>query len=207
MPWIILAITISYFIGSIPTAYIFGRVLKGIDIRKFGSGNVGATNALRVLGKGAGITVLTLDVFKGFVAVVFLGEIITSKLHYFFGETLLVILGISCISGHVWTIFMGFKGGKGIATTLGVLLGLAVKVSGLKAVLGSAILIWIAVFITTRIVSLSSVAAAVALPVLTVLFRQSGVLIFLSFSLCVLAIFRHKSNLKRILRGEEKKIF
>src|SRR3989338_6731967 len=113
MPWIILGICISYFIGSLPTAYIFGRVLKGIDIRKFGSGNVGATNALRVLGKPAGIAVLVLDIFKGVVAVLFLGNIIATRITGIPDVTLRVLLGFSCISGHNWTIFLRFKGGKG----------------------------------------------------------------------------------------------
>ena len=195
MRWIITGIIISYLIGSIPTAYIFGRLLKGIDIRKFGSGNVGATNAFRVLGKTIGITVLILDIFKGFAVVVFLGKSLT--------QMQFIILGLSCILGHNWTIFLRFKGGKGMATTLGVLLGLSVKVAGLKAILGLVVLIWLAIFIIIRIVSLASVVSAIVLPILMLVFKQSNTLIFLSFILSLLVILRHKSNLKRIFQGKE----
>jgi glycerol-3-phosphate acyltransferase PlsY len=108
MPWIILGILVSYFIGSIPVAYLFGRLLKGIDIREFGSGNVGATNALRVLGKGAGITVLVLDILKGFIAVVFLGNFVAIKAGIP-EVTTRILLGLSCICGHNWTIFLRFE--------------------------------------------------------------------------------------------------
>lgn len=198
MLWIITRIIISYLIGSIPTAYIFGRLLKGIDIRKFGSGNVGATNAFRVLGKTIGITVLILDIFKGFLAVVFLGKSLA--------QMQLIILGLSCILGHNWTIFLGFKGGKGMATTLGVLLGLSVKVAGLKAILGLVVLIWLAIFIIVRIVSLASIISAIALPILMLVFKQSNTLIFSSFILSLLVILRHKSNLKRIFQGKEPRL-
>lgn len=198
MRLIITKIILSYLIGSIPTAYIFGRLAKGIDVRKFGSGNVGATNAFRVLGKAWGITVLIIDTLKGFAAVVFLGESLT--------QMQLIILGLSCISGHNWPIFLGFKGGKGIAVTLGVLLGFSVKVPPLKAILGLAVLIWLAVLIITRIVSLASIVSAVALPVLMLVFKQSASLVFLSVILSILAVLRHKSNLKRILQGKEPRI-
>jgi len=112
-------IIISYLIGSIPTAYIFGRLLKGIDIRKFGSGNVGATNVLRVLGRAPAIIVLLLDIFKGFLAVVFVADFIALGCQSIPPETLRIILGFSCIAGHNWTVFLGLKGGKGVASTLG----------------------------------------------------------------------------------------
>ena len=204
---LIIGIIVSYLIGSIPTAYIFGWVLKGIDIRKFGSGNVGATNAMRVLGKPAGITVLVLDILKGFLAVVFLGDFITSKVISIPYETLRIVLGLGCICGHNWTIFLGFKGGKGVATTFGVLLGLAVKIGGLKVILGLAILTWLVVFIITRIVSLASILTGISLPIYTVLFKQSTALVFLSIILAVFIILRHRANLKRIFQGKEKRLF
>lgn len=207
MLWIILGIVVSYLIGSLPTAYTLGRLLKGIDIRKFGSGNVGATNALRVLGKGPGIVVLILDILKGLIAVVFLGNVLAPKESYVSNEIVLVILGLSCISGHNWTVFLRFKGGKGIATTFGVLIGLAIKIAGLKVILGLAVLTWVTVFILARIVSLASVATGISLPIYTLLFRQSPALIFLSIILAFLIILRHKANLKRMLRGEEKRLF
>jgi len=203
MLWIILGIIVSYLIGSIPTAYIFGRVLKGIDIRKFGSGNVGATNALRVLGKGPGIAVLVLDILKGFLPVIFLGNFLRSRIAFIPDETLRLILGLSCICGHNWTIFLGFKGGKGIATTFGVLLGLSLKITGLKLILGLVILTWLVIFIIVRIVSVASVLAGIALPIYIILFKQPKVLIFASILLCIFIILRHKTNLKRVFQGKE----
>jgi acyl phosphate:glycerol-3-phosphate acyltransferase len=197
MLWIITGIIISYLVGSIPTAYIFGRLLKGIDIRKFGSGNVGATNAFRVLGRGVGITVLALDALKGFATVVFLAPS---------GELFAIVFGLCCVIGHIWTIFLGFRGGKGMATTLGVLLGLAFKISGLKIVLGVAILIWLVTFIISRIISLASVVSAIALPMLMVVFRQSVTLISLSIILSALVILRHRPNINRLFKGQEPRL-
>lgn len=207
MLWIIPAITVSYLIGSLPTAYIFGRLLKGIDIRNFGSGNVGATNAFRVLGKRAGITVLILDIIKGLIAVLFWGNIVASRITGISDETLRVILGLSCVVGHNWTIFLGFKGGKGIATTLGVLGGLAIKFSGLKLILSLAILSWLLIFIMSRIVSVASVLTGIMLPIYMILFKQSKALIFLSSILCIFIILRHIPNLKRFFQGKEPRLF
>jgi len=197
---------VSYLIGSLPSAYLFGRLLKGIDIRKFGSGNVGATNALRVLGKPAGITVLVLDILKGFVAVVFLGDFLTSTIIDIPDEALRIALGLSCICGHNWTIFLRFKGGKGIATTFGVLLGLAVKVSGFKIVLALSVLTWLALFLLSRIVSLASIFTGITLPVYMILFKQSNILVLSSVVIAVFIILRHKSNLKRLLQGKEPRL-
>jgi glycerol-3-phosphate acyltransferase PlsY len=205
MLWIILAIFISYLIGSIPTAYIFGRLLKGIDIRKFGSGNVGATNALRVLGKGPGMAVLILDMLKGFVAVVILADILLTRITFVSDEVLRIILGLGCISGHNWTVFLGFKGGKGVATTLGVLFGLSVKIVGLKLIL-AVILTWFLVFLVIRIVSIASVLTGVALPLYMLIFKQSKTLIFSGILLCIFIILRHKANLKRFFHGKEPRL-
>lgn len=207
MAWIIIGLLVSYLIGSIPTAYIFGRLLKGIDIRKFGSGNVGATNALRVLGKPVGISVLILDILKGFLVVVFLGDFIAvRRISVISAETLRTILGLSCVLGHNWTIFLGFKGGKGVATTLGVLSGLSVKITGLKIVLVLVILTWWIVFLILRTVSLASVLTGISLPIYMVLFRQSKALVYLSIFLSLFIILRHKSNLKRFFRGKEARL-
>ncbi len=198
---ITLGILISYLVGSIPWAYIFGRLLKGIDIRQFGSGNVGATNALRVLGRGPGIVVLVLDILKGVLTVVILGQT----------EILSIVFGLCCICGHNWTVFLKFKGGKGVATTLGVLLGLAIKLSGLRLILGLLAITWLSVFAFSKIISLSSVVTAIVFPVYTVLFKrflkQPNVLICLSIILSILIILRHKPNLKRLFQGKEPRIF
>lgn len=206
MLWIISGILISYLTGSIPTAYIFGRVLKGIDIRKFGSGNVGATNALRLLGKGPGIAVLILDILKGFLVVLFLGNFFAFKVTTLPDVTTRIILGLSCICGHNWTIFLGFKGGKGIATSLGVLFGLAAKISGLKIILALLIFIWLAIFFISRIVSVASVLSAMLLPVFMLLFKQPPTLTFLGFILAIFVVLRHRANLKRVFQGKEPRI-
>lgn len=205
MLWI-LGILISYFIGSLPTAYIFGRLIKGIDIRNFGSGNVGATNALRVLGKGAGLAVLTLDILKGFVAVIFVGNLIGAKTTVIPEELSRIILGLSCILGHNWTIFLRFKGGKGMATTFGVLLGLSVKIASLKLIVALVILTWFLIFFLVRIVSLASIIASISLPIYMVIFKASQTLKFLSILLSIFIILRHQSNLKRIFQGKEPRL-
>lgn len=203
MLWMLLGIAISYLIGSIPTAYIFCRLLKGVDVRSVGSGNVGATNASRVLGKGWGITVLALDILKGFLTVSFFGNILPLKGTYLSDEQLRILLGLACISGHNWTIFLNFKGGKGMATTLGVLLGLAFKVSGLKLILALVILTWLLTFFLFRIVSLASLLSSISLPIYAIFLRQSFTVVILSFILCLFIILRHKSNLKRIFQSKE----
>ena len=202
MLWIIPGTAISYLVGSIPTAYIFGRTLKGIDIRKFGSGNVGATNALRLLGKGPGMLVLALDILKGLLPVVLLGNLIQprSSLN---PQIILIILGIACIIGHNWTVFLNFKGGKGIATSLGVLLGLAIKIPGLGTGLGIVLLIWLAVFMISRIVSLSSLISAISLPVFMLIFKQSKIMILTTLVLSIFVILRHKANIIRLCHGQE----
>lgn len=207
MLWTITGILFSYLVGSIPTAYIFGKALKGIDIRNLGSGNVGATNAFRVLGRGAGISVLCLDVLKGFVVAVFLSDFLISKNIGISDQMIRLLLGVSAIAGHNWTIFLNFKGGKGIATTFGVLIGLSVKIAGLSLILGLIILTWFVVFILARIISVASVIAGISLPVYMFLFRgilkQPDSLLILSILLCAFVILRHKSNLKRVFQGKE----
>ncbi len=201
MRWTITGIIISYLIGSIPTAFIFGKLLKGIDIRNFGSGNVGATNALRVLGKRAGVLVLFLDIVKGIIPL-FIAQKMLSRTGLS-PEILLILMGVSCICGHNWTIFLNFKGGKGIATTLGVLIGLAWNTPGLGLIILELILIWILVFLLFRIVSLSSVLSALFLPFFTIVFRQSLTIIISSAILTVFILIRHKHNIARLLQGKE----
>lgn len=207
MLWTIIALLTSYLIGSLPTAYLFVRVLKGIDIRKVGSGNVGATNAMRVLGRGPGITVLLLDILKGFVVVVFLGDYFVDKPVLWQAQNLIIIMALCCICGHNWTIFLQFKGGKGIATSLGVLLGLALKISGLNVIIALLIITWITVFFIWRIVSLASIISAIAFPISCLLFRVTGLLTAVSLVLCIFVIIRHKANLARIVRGREPRLY
>ncbi len=203
---IIIAVIISYLLGSIPTAYIFGRILKGIDIRKFGSGNVGATNALRVLGRWPAIAVLTLDILKGFIAVLFLGNFLAQRVNYLPGEALRIIMGLSCIAGHTWTVFLKFKGGKGIAASFGVLLALSIKIPGLKVIMILLIFSWVLIFIVTRIVSLASILSAVLLPIYMFLFRQTPLLLISSIILSIFVILRHYPNLRRLRQGQEQRL-
>ncbi len=203
---IFIAIFISYLIGAIPCAYIFCRLIKGVDIRKSGSGNVGATNASRVLGKPLGIVVLLLDIFKGFLAVWLLAGLSIFKATGISSETLGVTLGLSCVAGHNWPIFLGFKGGKGIATTLGVLLALALQVSELKIILVFSLLTWIAAFIITRVVSVASILAGISLPIYAVLFGSPKAIVLFCVVLSLLAVLRHLPNIKRIFQGEEPRI-
>lgn len=206
MLWILSGIIISYLIGSIPTAYIFGRALKGIDIRKCGSGNVGATNAFRVLGKFPALLVLIIDILKGFITVTILASYLCLKSSVISGELLRIILGLSCIAGHNWTVFLNFKGGKGVATTLGVLLGLSFHITGLKIALVFLLLTWIATFAILRIVSIASVITAVALPIYIRIFKLPNYLLYLGILLALFIILRHFSNLKRAFQGKEPRL-
>ena len=203
---LICAIILSYLIGSIPTAYIFGRIVKGVDIRKHGSGNVGATNAFRVLGAGFGITVLLLDALKGLVCVVNISDFILSRGLGLNPLMLRVILGLTAVAGHSWTVFLNFKGGKGMAITLGVLVGLSIKFPVLRIILLAEIALWLAVFLSNRIVSLASIISAIAFPIFFIIFRQSPYLVLMSLILSLLIVFRHKSNISRLLRGQESRI-
>ena len=195
-----LAGVVSYLLGSIPTAFIFGR-MKGLDIRQHGSGNVGATNAFRVLGKEIGIVVLLLDILKGalvptLVAALFGIENIIS----------IVILCLIVVAGHNWTIFLQFKGGKGIATSLGVLIGLTIKMASVRMALFVTVSSWVIVFLTTGIVSLASIFAAILLPITMVFTHQPIEVVSLGIIFCLLVVFRHQPNIKRLFAGQEPKV-
>ena len=191
----------SYLLGSIPFGYLAGQ-LAGIDIRKFGSGNIGATNAVRVLGKKYGYPVFALDFLKGFGAVrismlMGLGPPPEWNSPEIFG----IAAAVSCVIGHSYPPWLKFKGGKGVATSAGALFALT-PIGGL---IGAAI--WIVMFWVTRYVSLASVTAAIMLPIviLTVSWRNENAKAIFYFSVCVAAvvIWRHRSNLSRLRRGTE----
>ena len=198
-------IIISYLLGSIPSAYLLGRILKGIDIRRFGSGNVGATNAFRVLGPTWGIIVLILDILKGAISVIWLANFF---LNYWDGSEIIlrIIFGIACISGHNWTLFLRFKGGKGVATTLGVLAGLGVAAAELRLILLLVILVWLITFFILRFVSVASVLSAISLHIFMLVFDQSKELLVFSIILSVFIILRHKKNLFGLFSGQEKRL-
>lgn len=183
---------ISYLLGSIPTGFLAGK-LRGIDIRTAGSGNIGATNVLRTLGKRAGITVLVLDAFKGFAACRWVPLLVESSP----SENLRIVAGIAAILGHNYTCWLKFKGGKGIATSAGVLLGWLPW--GLAIVLA----VWLVVFAISRYVSLASIAAAAALPLAAWLTSGSHRMVAVGALVGGLAIYKHRSNIQRLLEGVE----
>ena len=191
----------SYTLGSIPFGYLAGR-FAGIDIRKFGSGNIGATNAVRVLGKKYGYPVFALDFLKGFGAVR-ISMLMASgpPPGWNSPEIFGIAAAISCVIGHSYPPWLKFKGGKGVATTAGTLFALA-PVVGFTGVA-----IWTVTFWVTRYVSLASVIAAVALPIviLAVSWRNENAKAIFYFSVCIAAvvIWRHRSNLLRLLSGTE----
>lgn len=203
---LILSLLFSYLAGSVPSAYILGRLTKAIDIRKYGSGNVGATNAFRVLGPYIGAVVLFLDALKGFVCVVFIADFLIKQGIAIEEMLLRILLGAVAVLGHSLTIFLRFKGGKGMATTLGVLIGLAIKFSAFKIILIAEIFIWLTVFSLSRIVSLASLVSAVSFPILFVILRQPLPLILISFALAFFIFLRHKSNIHRLLHNQEPRL-
>lgn len=188
-----LNIVIAYLLGSIPTGYWLGR-MKGVDIRKFGSGNIGMTNVLRVLGKPYAVLTFIVDVGKGAVAVTLVPYLLQTNEPW-----MKVLAGLAVVCGHNWTIFLKFKGGKGVATSAGVFLGLA----WLPTLL--VILIFTIIVGITRYVSLGSMIAAVCFPILMLLFHQHLLYIILSILLAFFIIIRHRSNIKRLLAGTENK--
>ena len=203
----------AYLLGSIPFGYLAAKA-KGIDIRSVGSGNIGATNAMRVLGKPAGIFVLLMDALKGYVACAFLPPLIFNWLvQDFFRQTTnfhalppevqthwFVVVGIFAVLGHNYTCWLKFKGGKGIATTAGVYLALAPW-----AVL-VALIVFILALALTRYVSVGSISAAVALPVTVwIMSPQNLFLGIVTTALGALAIYKHKSNIQRLMAGTENR--
>jgi glycerol-3-phosphate acyltransferase PlsY len=185
-------IVLAYLVGSLPTGYLAGR-LRGVDVRTVGSGNIGATNVFRTLGKTAGVIVLLLDAFKGFAACRFLPQV--------FGlgtsENLRIAAGFGAILGHNYTCWLKFKGGKGIATSAGVLLG------WLPLALAIVLSVWLLVFAVTRYVSLASILAAFTLPFAAWLTDGSYRMIGIAALVGGLAIYKHRTNIQRLLNGTE----
>ena len=195
----------AYLLGSIPTGFLVAKA-KGMDIRKTGSGNIGATNAMRVLGKPAGILVLLADAAKGYAAVFVLplvGVNLFDATHTTDAELFrsCVIAGICAVLGHNYTCWLKFKGGKGIATTAGVYLALAPW-----AVLVGLVVFILAVLLT-KYVSVGSIAAAIALPVTVwIMTPQNLFLGIVTTALGALAVYKHKSNLQRLMAGTENRL-
>ncbi|HEX4120530.1 MAG TPA: glycerol-3-phosphate 1-O-acyltransferase PlsY [Verrucomicrobiae bacterium] len=197
----IFVVVISYVLGSTPAGYVAGRV-RGVDVRTMGSGNIGATNVFRVLGKTAGIAVLTTDALKGFVAARF-APLLALYLFTSCGaqrEDLALAAGVGAILGHNYSFWLRFKGGKGIATSGGVVMAWAPQ-----ACL-TALALWGVIFAATRYVSLASIAAAVILPFAVWFWKGSVTMTCVMAALSLLAIYKHKGNIRRLLDGTENRI-
>jgi acyl phosphate:glycerol-3-phosphate acyltransferase len=199
-----LLITIAYLLGSIPTGYLAGRYLKGIDIRECGSGSTGATNVLRTLGKGAAIAVLLIDLLKGAIAValvdIFYTVYPTEIIPISWQPWLIVTAGLIAVLGHSKSIFLNFTGGKSVATSLGVLLVMNPIVA--SGTLGSFLII----LAISRIVSLSSIAGAIAVNILMISLQQPIAYILFAALAGIYVIVRHSSNISRIIAGEEPRL-
>lgn len=203
----------AYLLGSIPTGYLVAKA-RGIDIRKTGSGNIGATNAMRVLGKPAGIFVLLMDAAKGYIACKILPPIIfdlvtppSSGLAIFFQTEpddiqtrFFVLAGICAVLGHNYTCWLKFKGGKGIATTAGVYLAL-VPIS-----VGLGLAAFIVAVVITRYTSVGSLLAAIVLASTVIVTQSDLTLRIVTIALCVLAILKHRTNIQRLIAGTENKV-
>jgi glycerol-3-phosphate acyltransferase PlsY len=189
---------VAYLLGSIPTGFLVARA-RGVDIRTVGSGNIGATNAFRVLGKGLGIFVLLMDALKGFVAVK-LALLIATLLPGTPIVNLKITAGICAILGHNYTCWLHFKGGKGIATSAGVLIALV------PLALAIILSIFIILFVTTRYVSVGSLAASFALPFATWFTTKDVGLTVVTGAMGALAILKHRKNIQRLLNGTENRI-
>jgi glycerol-3-phosphate acyltransferase PlsY len=190
----------AYLIGSIPVGFLVARYGKKIDLRTQGSGNVGATNVYRTAGKLPALFTLIFDILKGYACVTVLGR---AAYHESMGIGMtpyLSLMGLCVVIGHNWTVFLRFRGGKGIATSAGVLLGLC------PALLLIGLVSWVAVFTATRIVSIASLLAAAIIPAATLLVPTRISIQLLTFALSVLTIYRHKKNIKRLMTGEEKEL-
>ncbi|HQW83762.1 MAG TPA: glycerol-3-phosphate 1-O-acyltransferase PlsY [Ferruginibacter sp.] len=195
-------IIFAYLIGSIPTALLVSKRFFGIDIRDYGSGNMGATNTFRVLGKRYGTMVMVFDILKGMAAVGLYSLLPFYLSHELERTNLMLGLGIAAVAGHIFPIFAGFRGGKGVATLLGMVLAIQ------PVIAVSCIGIFLLVLFLTRYVSLSSILAAIALPICVLWIWNEDEILYRVFAIIValLVIVTHQKNIGRILRGVESRI-
>lgn len=199
---LLLSLAASYLLGSIPTALIAGRIIGGIDIRKHGSGNAGATNVYRLFGMKPYLAVLAIDMIKGFIAVAVVADFGSGTLSI---ERTGLYCGLLAVAGHIWTVFAGFKGGKGVATAGGVFLGLNAPVAV------SAVAVYLIVTLTTKYVSLGSMIAACSAPIFLIVDAAvfgryvPGELIAAAVGLAGLIVYTHRENVRRLMKGEERK--
>lgn len=191
---------LAYLLGSVPSAVWIGKSFYGKDVRNHGSGNAGATNTFRVLGWKPGSVVFILDTIKGFLAVYLIN--FTTANEYKYGSFFFIIAGLLAVVGHIYPVFAQFKGGKGVATMLGVILGIHAVPAAL------ALSVFVIVFLVTRFVSLGSLSAGIAFPILVFILYPDTDLYLKGFSivLALILFFSHRGNIKRLLNGTENRI-
>lgn len=201
----ICVLILAYLLGSIPSAVWIGRSFYGIDVREYGSGNAGATNTFRVLGKKAGIPVMLIDIAKGWTATNLAFLIcmsVTGPHHSVQFVNYQLALGITAVMGHLFPVFVGFRGGKGIATLTGMILAVHIQASLL------CILVFLLVLLITRYVSLSSIVAGFTFPLSTIFIFHVSVrsIIVYGMCICVLILVTHQKNIERLMKGKESKV-
>lgn len=190
----------AYLIGAFPAGVLVSRVLKGIDPRQHGSGNVGATNVYRVVGKLPGLAVLIVDTAKGWLPPALLAPAAVRLSGGASPDGPALVFGVLAVAGHIWNPFLSFRGGKGVATALGVFLALDLRLGA------AALAVWISVLLLSRYVSVASVSAATAAPFLVLLFGGPTLWVVGTIAVSLAIIARHRPNLLRLLHGEEPKI-
>ncbi|OGW77199.1 MAG: acyl-phosphate glycerol 3-phosphate acyltransferase [Omnitrophica bacterium RIFCSPLOWO2_02_FULL_45_16] len=195
----LLAAVSAYLLGSIPTGFLMTKIFTGVDIRNAGSKNVGATNVYRIGGKLAGLLTLFIDIGKGVLAATVVANFYYSfimNIDYVFFKA---FLGLISIFGHVWSVFLKLKGGKGVATTIGVTAVLA------PIPLLISLLVWLAIFIPTNYVSLGSLAFGISLPICAAILNESFYVVIFCVIICLLNTYKHKENIKRLIKRVENK--
>ncbi|MHC4473538.1 MAG: glycerol-3-phosphate 1-O-acyltransferase PlsY [Planctomycetota bacterium] len=200
IPYVLLPVG-AYLLGAVPVGYLLVRILRGIDIRTVGSGNLGATNVARALGTPWFAVVFVLDFLKGFVPAFVIARVAVAHLDA--KPEVALLYGLAAMAGHIWPIYLRFRGGKGVATASGAVVGIAPAAAGLAAV------VFLVTLIAFRYVSLGSVVASVALPLayVSVERREASRLTVVAFALiALLVLVKHRSNLRRILAGTESRL-
>ena len=199
------ALILAYLFGSIPTAVWIGQAFYGIDVREYGSGNAGATNTFRVLGKKAGIAVMVLDIFKGYTATnlaYLIGLSVTGPQDSVQFVNYQLALGVTAVMGHLFPIFAGFRGGKGIATLFGMILAVH---TGAALI---CVLTFVVVLLISKYVSLSSILSGFSFPLSVIFIFQSPIrsVVLYGMCICVLILVTHQKNIERLLKGKESKV-
>jgi acyl phosphate:glycerol-3-phosphate acyltransferase len=197
---IIIPVVLSYFLGSVPFGFLVTKKIKGIDIRKFGSGNIGATNVVRVLGGKWGFIVFLMDFLKGVLPV--------GAAFYIFGDSpysvdIAIISALAAIAGHNWPVFLKFRGGKGVATSIGAVTGLAFNLPLLRLPVVVTILVWVGIFLLFKTVGIASVVSAVSLSIFCFFMDAMPLQIrVLSLLIALFIVFRHLKNLKEFFQNK-----